>query len=93
MSTFAAHWFLRGYEVGPTVISITSHVKMRHMESLKAKIGCQALQGGQILVHDLLWSELSHAHRVLLETAHKVFEHAANPYLRQEVVSGNVTGK
>lgn len=99
MSRFTVYGLLRwvlcsgGNEVWATAISISSQIKMENRESLNAEMGCQALQSGQIFVHDLLWSKLPHAHRVLLESVHKVCEHSSNPEPRQDTLSGNVSGK
>lgn len=71
----------RGVQIRTAAIAVRPQVQVEDGEGLSAKAGSQTLQRGQILIHDFLRAEPALAHRVLLEAAHKLGEHAADAEL------------
>lgn len=100
------HYFMRGRSAGVTFRDTTTVVCVRatpvavfpqfqvgYWESLCAKTWSQVFQGGDVLIHDLLLTQLSFIHSVLLEGPYKFRKHPPDPDFRQKVVPGYVFGK
>lgn len=68
----------RGVQIRAAAIAARPQVEVEDKEGLSAEAGSQALQSGQVLIHDFLGAESALAHCVLLESAHKFGEHSAD---------------
>lgn len=80
----------RGIQIRAAAITVWPQVEVEDGEGLSANVRSQTLQSGQVLVHNFLRAEPALAHCMLLEAAHELGEHTADPELGQKVVSGDV---
>ena len=76
----------RGAEVSAVASPLGLQAQVREGEGLGAEPGGQVLQGGQILVHEVLQAEPAGADSVQLEAPYKLTENAADTQTSQPAV-------
>lgn len=79
--------------VRATAVAVVSQFPVGYRESLCAERWSQVFEGRDVLIHDLLRTQVSNIHCVLLEGPYKIRKHPPDPDFSQKVILGYVLGK